>query len=232
MSAPRGPVEVTGVEVEGDELVGGGGFLAVRRARLRNRRADGSRSALYVCDFVHRAHGQDAVVVVLYRRVAERIEVLLRAGLRPALHLGRRAEHAPLPEPPSGLYLTELVAGIVEPGELGLEALCARAAAEAAEEAGAALAPSALRLLGAGTFPSPGSMVEKFYFVAGELPATLELTPPPGDGSPFEEAARLLWLELHEAIAASLSGALCDAKTELGLRRLRDELAAPTKETR
>lgn len=225
MSARRGPVEITDVVVERDEVVGEGGFLAVRRTHLRNRRADGSTSAPYVCDFVHRGYGQDAVVVVLYRRIGERIEVLLRAGLRPALHLGRRAEQAPLPEPRADLYLTELVAGIIEPGELGLDGLCARAAAEAAEEAGAALAPSALRLLGAGTFPSPGSMVEKFYFVAGELAAELELTAPTGDGSPLEESARLSWMELHEAIAASMSGALCDAKTELGLRRLRDELA-------
>lgn len=225
MSDRRGPVEVAGVVVERDEVVGGGGFLAVRRTHLRNRRADGSTSAPYICDFVHRGYGQDAVVVVLYRRLGERVEVLLRAGLRPALHLGRRAEHAPLPEPPSDLYLTELVAGIVEPGELGLSGLYARAAAEAAEEAGAALAPAALRLLGAGTFPSPGSMVEKFYFVAGELPAGVVLTPPHGDGSPLEEAARLTWMELEEAIAAAMSGALCDAKTELGLRRLRDELA-------
>lgn len=232
MSVAPGPVDVTAVVVERDEVVGSGGFLAVRRTHLRNRRADGSTSAPYVCDFVHRPYGQDAVVVVLYRRVAERVEVLLRAGLRPGLHLGRRAEEAPLPETACELYLTELVAGIVEPGERGLPALCARAAAEAAEEAGVVLAPSALRLLGAGTFPSPGSMVEKFYFVAGELPAELELPPPRGDGSPFEEAARLLWMELHEAISASMTGALCDAKTELGLRRLRDELAAPAQETR
>ncbi len=228
MSQVRGPVEVVGVAVDSDEVVGDGGFLAVRRTRLRNRRADGSTSAPYVCDFVHRGYGQDAVVVVLYRRIGARVEVLLRAGLRPALHLGRSAEHAPLPEPPCDLYLTELVAGIVEPGDRGIDGLYARAVAEAAEEAGAALAPAALRLLGAGTFPSPGSMVEKFYFVAGELAAELELAAPSGDGSPLEESARLSWMELHEAIAASMSGALCDAKTELGLRRLRDELAKET----
>ena len=221
---------VIGLEIERDQLVGTGGFLAVRRVHARNRRDDGSLSAGYICDFLHRPYGQDAVVVVLYRRRpggAATYDVLLRDGLRPALSLGRDPSRAPLAEPPPGLFHRELVAGILEQDDVGVPGLLRRAVAESAEEAGLTVAATDLRLLGAGTLPSPGSMVEKFYFVAAEVPAGEEPAPPAGDGSPMEEDARLCWMELEAAIAASMTGELCDAKTELGLRRLRDVLAAP-----
>jgi ADP-ribose pyrophosphatase len=121
--------------------------------------------------------------------------------------------------------LTELVAGIVESIDHGEAGLRARAAAEVAEEAGFVVAPAAIVLLGAGALPSPGVLVEKFYFAAVEVdPATQQ--PLAGDGSPMEEGATTRWLALDAAIAACVEGALCDLKTELGLRRLRDHLAA------
>jgi len=120
--------EVVGFVVDSDEVVGGGGFLAIRRLRMRNRRADGSVSAPYVCDAIARPYGQDAVVVAVYARVAGGIEVLVRDGLRPALPFGRDPARAPLPEPPPGMFLTELVAGILEPGDVGSDGLRARAA--------------------------------------------------------------------------------------------------------
>ena len=40
--------EVVGFVVDSDERVGEGGFLAIRRLRMRNRRADGSVTAPYV----------------------------------------------------------------------------------------------------------------------------------------------------------------------------------------
>jgi hypothetical protein len=42
----------------------------------------------------------------------------------------------------------------------------------------------------------------------------------------MEEGARTRWLPLDDAIAACVRGDLCDLKTELGLRRLRDHIAA------
>jgi ADP-ribose pyrophosphatase len=67
-------------------------------------------------------------------------------------------------------------------------------------------------------------MVEKFYYVAVEVdPRRQEALA--GDGSPMEEGARTRWLGLDDAIAACVRGDLPDAKTELGLRRLRDHLA-------
>jgi ADP-ribose pyrophosphatase len=216
--------EVVAFVIDGDELVGQGGFLAIRRLRMRNRRADGSISPPYVCDALARPYGQDAVVVAVYARTVAGVEVLVRDGLRPALLAGRDPARAPLPEPPPGMFLTELVAGIVEPGDAGPDGLRRRAGHEVAEEAGFAVEPGAIALLGAGAYPSPGSMIEKFYFAAVEVdPAAQQ--PPAGDGSPMEEGARTRWLPLDVAIAACLRGEIADLKTELGLRRLRDHLS-------
>jgi ADP-ribose pyrophosphatase len=218
--------DVVAFVVDGDELVGQGGFLAIRRLRLRNRRADGSISPPYVCDAIARPYGQDAVVVVLYARTASGVQVLVRDGLRPALLFGRDPARAPLPEPAPTLFLTELVAGILEPGDLGVDGLRQRAAHEVAEEAGFTVEPAAVAVLGAGAYPSPGSMIEKFYFTAVEVDPAAQHAPS-GDGSPMEEGARTRWLPLDHAIDACVRGELTDLKTELGLRRLRDHLAAP-----
>jgi ADP-ribose pyrophosphatase len=209
--------------IDSDELVGEGGFLAIRRMWMRNRRGDGSMSPPYVCDAIARPYGQDAVVVVIYARTASGVQVLVRDGLRPALLAGRDPARAPLPEPPPDMFLTELVAGILEPGDVGADGLRRRAASEVEEEAGFTVEPAAVAVLGAGAYPSPGSMVEKFYFTAVEVDPAAQhaLT---GDGSPMEEGARTRWLPLDEALRACLRGELADLKTELGLRRLRDYL--------
>jgi len=212
--------EVADLIVDSDERVGEGGFLAIRRLRLRNRRDDGSASAGYVCDAIVRPYGQDAVVVAVYDRDRR---VLVRDGLRPAIALGRDPARAPLPEDVPGMFLTELVAGIVEEADRGEAGLRVRAAHEVEEEAGFAVDPARVILLGAGMLPSPGCMVEKFYFAAVEVDPA-EQRELPGDGSPMEEGARTRWLTLDDAIAACTRGELSDLKTELGLRRLRDHL--------
>jgi ADP-ribose pyrophosphatase len=119
--------------------------------------------------------------------------------------------------------LTELVAGIIEDTDVGEAGLRARAAEEVHEEAGFVVTPARIELLGAGSYPTPGSMVEKFYFVAVEVdPGTQGAFA--GDGSPMEDGARTRWLELGDAIAACVRGEIADLKTELGLRRLLDHL--------
>ena len=216
--------EIVGFVIDSDERVGGGGFLELRRLRMRNRRADGSTSAPYVCDSVARPYGQDAVVVAVFARTAAGIEVLVRAGLRPAITLARDPRRAPLPEAAPGMFLTELVAGIVESDDHGEVGLRIRTVHEVHEEAGFVVAPSDVILLGAGMLPSPGSMVEKFYFTAIEVdPAAQE--PLAGDGSPMEEGATTRWIPLDAAISACVRGEITDLKTEAGLRRLRDHLA-------
>jgi len=217
---------VIGLHVDSDAVVGrDGGFLAIRRLHLRNRRDDGSLSAPYLCDFIARPYGLDAVVVVVWARRGGRIDVLVREGLRPPLSFGRDPARQVVPDRRSYLFLTELVAGIVEESDRGEVGLRRRAAAEVLEEAGFRVDPAAVALLGAGAFPSPGAMAERFFFAAVEVdPAAQE--PVEGDGSPMEEGAETRWLVLDEAIAACVSGEIEDLKTELGLRRFSDWVRA------
>jgi ADP-ribose pyrophosphatase len=218
----HGP-EVIELEVDRDEVVGTGGFLAIRRLRLRTRRADGTRSEPVTCDFLERPLGLDAVVVAVWARVDGAVEVLLREQLRPALWFGRRDHLPPVADARPGFLLTEVVAGIVEAGDVGEAGLRARAAREVAEEVGFDVADQDVVLLGAGSFPSPGAMAERFWLAAVEVDPAGQREPE-GDGSPLEEGASSYWLELDAAIAAAVAGTLSDAKTELALRRLRDHL--------
>jgi len=216
--------DVVGFAIDSDELVGTGGFIAIRRLRMRNRRADGSLSAGYVCDSIVRPYGQDAVIVCIYARDASGVRVLVREGLRPAYTLGRDAAVAPLPEEPPGMFVTELVAGIIETSDHGEAGLKQRAADEVREEAGFVVDPAKVTVLGAGMAPAPGLLIEKFYFTAIEVdPATQgELS---GDGSPMEDGATTRWMPIDDVIAQCVRGEICDLKTEIGLRRLRDALA-------
>jgi ADP-ribose pyrophosphatase len=217
---------VIGIEILSDELIGEGGFLTIRRVRLKNVRDDGSRSAAYLVDFLARPKGLDAVVVALWHRRRDgRVEVLLRSGLRPSLPLGRSAGELTLPDTREYLFFKEVVAGIVERADKGEDGLRRRAAAEVEEEAGFVVQPSDVEILGAGTFPSAGAFPERFFLAAVEVAdpgAAGELA---GDGSPMEEGASTEWMELDAAIAACVRGEIEDAKTELTLRRLRDRLA-------
>jgi ADP-ribose pyrophosphatase len=214
--------DVVALVVESDERAGGGGFLEIRRMWLRNRRRDGSLSERYISDSIARPYGQDAVVVCVYAR-GERTRILVRDGLRPAVFFGRDPAKAPLPEGAVQPMLTELVAGIIEAEDHGEQGLRVRAAAETLEEAGFVVDPARVELLGAGMYPSPGAMVEKFFFVAVEVDPAKQLALA-GDGSPMEDGATTRWLELDDAIAACVHGEITDLKTELGLRRLRDHL--------
>lgn len=219
-------VEPIGLAILEEEEVGTGGFLHLRRLHLENCRRDGSRSRRWLCDFVERRKGVDAVVLGLWRRRGDgAVEVLLRDGLRPALRYGRPALRIPLADPRPYLFFTEVVAGIIEEGEVGEAAVRRRAVEEAWEEAGLRLPEAVVVLLGAGSFPSPGMTAEKFWLCAAEVTG-LPLAPPPGDGSPMEEGARLRWRELSAAITDCEAGLIEDAKSELVFRRLAARLAA------
>jgi ADP-ribose pyrophosphatase len=202
------------------------GFLRLKRLRARNRRADGSTSREYPIDVIDRPT-LDAVAVCLYARTARGVEVLTRRGLRPAA-LFRRGKVPVLPEP-EYLLVEELVAGVLEPGEIGLAALRRRGAEEVREEAGLEVAPERLEPLGGPFFPLPGIVSEKIHLLACEVPAPRVTgrhpAPHEGDGSPLEEGAVLEWRELRAAIAACERGEIEDAKTELALRRLASRLA-------
>jgi ADP-ribose pyrophosphatase len=201
-----------------EKVVGEGGFLTIRRVRMRLERDDGSLSKEGLYDFVERPMGLDAVVVALWHRAPDGVRVLIRRGLRVPLDFGR-AERKREPH-----LFAELVAGIVEVGEDDEAALRRRAADEAHEEAGLTVDPARVVRLGAPLYPTSGMFPELFHFVACEVDDPSQAHPPQGDGSPFEEGAELVWMPLADALAACTRGDISDLKTELGLRRLADHL--------
>lgn len=201
------------------------GFIHVRRYRARNRRVDGSYSPEYRIDVIDRPE-LDAVAVAVWARTGRGVEVLTRRGLRPAA-LFRFGKNAAMPE---GRYLLveEVVAGIVEAGETGLEALVRRCIEEVREEAGLEAGADDVVRLGGPVFMLPGVASEKIHLFAAQVqrPALPDRYPSPGltDGAPLEEGAELVWRTLDEALAACVAGEIEDAKTELALRRLKELL--------
>jgi ADP-ribose pyrophosphatase len=197
------------------------GFLRLKRLRARNLRADGTHSREYEIDVIDRPT-LDAVALVVWARTPRGVEVLTRHQLRPAAFF-RRGRTAALPEP-EYLLVEEVVAGVLEPGELGAEALKHRASEEAREEAGLEIAPAEIRTLGGPFFPLPGIVSEKIHVLEAEVrragePDVLD-APHEGDGSPLEEGSHLQWRTLEEALWACDAGEIEDAKTEIAFRRL------------
>ncbi len=197
------------------------GFLRLKRFRARNRRADGSASPEYRIDVIDRPT-LDAVAVCLWARTPNGVDVLTRRGLRPAAYF-RRGRTAVVEER-EYLLFEEIVAGVLEPGEIGLDALRRRGADEVREEAGIEISPAALEKLGGPFFPLAGIASEKIHLLSGEVHRGKvdgpHDAPHEGDGSPLEEGAVLEWRELGAAMAACESGEIEDAKTEIAFRRL------------
>lgn len=202
------------------------GFLRLKRLRARNRRTDGTASPEYKIDVIDRPT-LDAVALVIWARTARGVEVLTRHQLRPAAFF-RRGRTAAFPEP-EYLLVEEIVAGVLEPGELGLEALKHRASEEAREEAGLAIPPGDIHPLGGPFFPLPGIVSEKIHVLEAEVrrppgPDVLD-APHEGDGSPLEEGSHLQWRTLEEAVRACDAGVIEDSKSEIAFRRLERRLA-------
>ena len=222
----KSALDVERVEVQNDERLGVGGFLVLRRLTLVNRRADGSASEPYSCDFVERSYGLDAVAVVVYRRTVEpgRLEVLLRRGLRPPMEFGR-GENVPIADENPSPFCVEIAAGLIENHDRGVAGIEARASAEIEEELGYKVAPERLVSLGAPVVPTPSVIPERLYLYAAELTSDDVRYELSGDGSPMEEGAETSWWALGEAIRACTDGRIVDAKTEIGLRRLQAKIA-------
>lgn len=205
-----------GYDIVRDERIGDGGFLRLRRVRLRVKRGDGTLSGEGLYDFVERPAGRDAVVLLLWHRAPDGgVHVLLRHAPRVPLYFRDRA---------LGVRHTEVVAGILETGEDDWAAIQRRAAAEAHEEAGITVDAVAVAELGPASFPTAGMFGELFHFVAAEVADPGAAVTPPTDGSPFEEGAALEWVALDEALRRCDDGRICDLKTELALRRLRSKI--------
>jgi ADP-ribose pyrophosphatase len=198
------------------------GFLLMRRLRLRNVYADGTKSEPYPCDVMSR-RDVDAVTVVLYEvDGARRVRVLLKEGLRPAVLLRREkavGEHDLRP----WLHVAEIVAGVLEAGDEEDGGIARRAATEAQEECGVPVHAASVEPLGGSMFPSPGVTDESVYFRAAQVPVDLGRGGD-GDGSKMEEGQRALVLDLADAIAKCRRGEIPDMKTEVGLLRLCDRI--------
>ena len=199
------------------------GFLRRYRHRAKSRLSDGQRTAPYIADFVDRGPGRrDAVAVALYvpaPKTAD-VQVILRQQMRYPVFI---ATGAPL--------VTEVVAGIIE----GDEPPARAAAREIEEETGLTVDEAHIVTLGGPFYPSPGVLTEMIHIVAAPLPPDALAAPlpvAPTDGSPMEAGARLVAVGLEDALrlpagpptAGDEQTRMCDAKTELALRRLRDRL--------
>jgi ADP-ribose pyrophosphatase len=184
-----------------------GGFLDVRRLELVARYPDGSTSAPFKYDVGARKALDAVVMAVHFVRDGVR-HVFLRTAVRPPCAL------RPLPPAHDG-SLWELPAGLVEPGEEP----AAAAAREIDEELGFTVAVAAMRELGPWTFPAPGIIGERHLFFHVEVDPDTRGTPGE-DGSALEAGAAIVAVPLPDALEHCRRGAIPDAKTELGLRRL------------
>ena len=213
-------LEVTGLEVVEDFSATGRcdeGFLRIRRLRVKNRRADGTSSPVYRVDVVDRPK-LDAVAVLIWRTSPDGArQFLTRQNLRPAAYF-RKDKDPVVPDGKSHLFCEEIVAGLLEPEDVGEAGLRHRCAAEVMEEAGFAVLPAQVALLGAPFFLAPGILSEKIFPAAVDVTGMIQSTPE-GDGSPMEEGGRLRWRTALELRAAFASGEIQDAKTELILSR-------------
>jgi ADP-ribose pyrophosphatase len=191
------------------------GFLTIKRRDLVV--VDGTaRSRPVRYDVIERRALDAAIIVAHHLGDGGEAHVYLRSAIRPPVAL--RPDLADGTAAPSSV-LWEVPAGLIEPGESPI----AGAARELEEELGFALAPERLAPLGPEAYPAPAFIGEKhFYFHVRVDPDTR--SEPGGDGSPLEEAARIVSVPLARALEACRAGEVTDTKTELALRRLAEIL--------
>lgn len=196
------------------------GFLRIVRRVYRAHYPDGSVSREFPYDEVDRK-AIDAVVIVAHYSAAEGRRVFLRSAVRPPV-AGRAPGRSPVPEldPPHGV-IWELPAGLVEPEEQRPDGPREAARRELEEELGFAVSAEELRELGPSTFPAPGFIAERHFFFEVEVDPAARREPGL-DGSALEAFGVVTAVSLDEALDLARQGSICDAKTELALRRLRD----------
>jgi ADP-ribose pyrophosphatase len=196
------------LEVVADRSEEREGFLELKRFDMVVIGEDGRRSTTFRYDLLERRALDAAVMAAHHVGTNGRPFVYLRSAVRPPPALRRTA-------PFSSGALWELPAGLIEPGEEPVAA----AARELEEELGFAVAAAAMHPLGGFSFPAPGFVGEVHWFFHVRVDP-VDRREPVGDGSPLEDAARVVSVPLDEALAACTSGIIRDAKTELALRRL------------
>ncbi|HEY6724944.1 MAG TPA: NUDIX hydrolase [Polyangiaceae bacterium] len=222
---PRRGLELPTIRLELIEDASPGdasGFLKLIRQRYRAHYPDGTSSAPFLYDSVDR-RAIDAVVICAHYSTPEGPHVYLRSCLRPPLfHRPRTREPYEVPEPPGALW--ELPAGLVEERDQTPQGPALTAQRELFEELGFQVPLEAVHPLGFALLPAPGFVAEQQFFFHVEVDPTTRQEPGL-DGSPLEHCGRVISLPLKEALELCRRGSLQDAKTEIGLRRLAEELA-------
>jgi ADP-ribose pyrophosphatase len=208
---PVPKIELSIVRDRSAEAKATGGFLNLRRLELVAHFPDGTSSAPFAYDIATRASLDVVVIVPHYVEGGVRY-VYLRSSLRPPLAFREGAAA-------SDGVAWELPAGLIDGGETAAEA----AARELEEEIGFHLPPDAMHPLGPTTYPVSGMCGESHAFFETEVDPTHRGVPGE-DGSPLERGAAIVAVPLSEALEHCRTGAIRDAKTELALRRLAEQI--------
>jgi ADP-ribose pyrophosphatase len=197
-----------------------GGFLRLVRRRFRAHYPDGSVSEPFVYDEVDRP-AIDAVVIAAHHRDGDRIMVWLRSAVRPPVEMRDPARSPVREKKLRGLW--ELPAGLIEASEQVPDGPRRAARRELHEELGFDVGESALQPLGPSTYPAPGIVAERHFYFQVRVDPMLR-GDPPHDGSALEHRGVVMAVALDDALAMCRRAEIEDAKTELALRRLADEL--------
>jgi len=213
-----------------------GGFLRLIRQRFCAHYPDGSSSKPFLYDSIDR-RAIDAVVICAHFQSKGGSSkggssndpsktgpwVYLRSALRPPL-FNRAKTRGPyeVSEPLGALW--ELPAGLVEERDQNPAGPALTAQRELFEELGFQVPLETVRSLGPALLPAPGFVAEQHFYFHVEVDPTARQEPSL-DGSALEHFGQVLALPLTEALEWCHRGVIQDAKTELGLRRLAEELA-------
>lgn len=222
---PRRGLELPAIRLELVEDVSppdASGFLKLIRQRYRAHYPDGSSSEPFLYDSIDR-RAIDAVVICAHYATPRGRCVYLRSCLRPPLFNRPKTRGTyDVPEPLGALW--ELPAGLVEERDQNPQGPALTAQRELFEELGFQVPIQAVRPLGFPLLPAPGFVAEQQFFFHVEVDPTTRKEPEL-DGSPLEHCGQVITLALGEALELCRQGSFHDAKTELGLRRLAEELA-------
>jgi ADP-ribose pyrophosphatase len=199
------------------------GFLRIKRRLYRAHYPDGSVSAEFAYDAIDRKAMDAVVIAAHYQTPSGDHMVYLRSAVRPPV-ANRTERPSPVPElDPEHGAMWELPAGLVEPSEQHPDGPREAARRELQEELGFTVEARALQPLGPSSFPAPGLIAERhFYFQVAVAPESRG--EPSLDGSALERFGAVVTIELSEALRLCREGFISDAKTELALRRLTEEL--------
>lgn len=200
--------------------LGSVGFLRRFRLRIKALLNNGLRTETYFVDYSDRGEGLRDAVAVLPFAVDESDEVYVLLRRQPRYPVFVASQGAK-----TGVL--ECVAGLIE-GDESIEHAAQR---ETHEEVGLKAELNHFIDLGPSTFLSPGVIPERVSYRSlrctfSDLSHAVD-NPPPTDGSPYEIGAEIVLMPLKQALLRNPKNddhGLADAKTEVALRRLKEDL--------